>query len=185
MTIGGITVTHQQLAVVKYTYWYGDGKSSGLLGLAYPLMTGIDENVKEYNPLFTSMWKQGQSKAEFSIAISRAQHEGGEESYLAFDGVPPVKYDEDSWSRTPILKMKALKEFYWLETEEQGLYIIMPEAMVYGNGTSTTKGGQSDNLVTNTTNLLPLVVDVGSTFTVLPTGEYRTSLYEEYRNLGN
>lgn len=39
VTMAGITVEHQKVALVNYTYWFGDSVSSGLMGLAYSGLT--------------------------------------------------------------------------------------------------------------------------------------------------
>lgn len=71
VSIGGLTAKLQQLAVVNYTYWHSDGKASGLLGLAYPLMTSPEDSALEYDPIFTSFWKQNLTRPMFSITLSR------------------------------------------------------------------------------------------------------------------
>lgn len=36
VTMGGINVASQEIAVVEKSFWQGDGMTSGLLGLSYP-----------------------------------------------------------------------------------------------------------------------------------------------------
>ncbi len=36
VTVGGLSAKHQQLGLANFPHWFGDGSSSGLLGLAYP-----------------------------------------------------------------------------------------------------------------------------------------------------
>ncbi len=55
VSIAGLTAHHQQLAVVNVTFWRSDGHASGLLGLAYPLMTSPDNETLQYDPLFTTI----------------------------------------------------------------------------------------------------------------------------------
>lgn len=54
LTLGGITVPNQQVALVNSSYWVGDGKSSGLLGLGWPAsgnaFTGTDPSVDSKLP---------------------------------------------------------------------------------------------------------------------------------------
>lgn len=141
VTVGGLTVRHQQLALVNDTYWYGDGETSGLLGLAYPLRTGVDGNVAQYNPVFTSMWEDGLTQPLFALGLSRdppnttitatatnngsvaAPTTGQEASYMAFGGLPPVDYDASTWTRTPILGMDD-EPGWGITTDVKGLYLI-------------------------------------------------------------
>ena len=187
VTIAGLTAQHQRIAIVNSTYWYGDGKTSGLLGLAYPYMTSLDgpyENQPLYDPIFTTLWKNKLISPMFSVALSRAIEQkpngkaddrGSETSYLAFGGLPPVKYDESSWARTPIQNMSAVTA-WGLETQEHGLYVITAEAYVWGPpGASGVGGGgvsvDVETLSTNTTQF-PVLVDVGSTLSILPRSKF-------------
>lgn len=164
MTLAGLRIHHQQLAMVQESYWYGDNQTSGLLGLAYPLMTGIDGGVPQYDPVFTSMWKQNLSAPIFSIGLSRGDANDTvavQESYLAFGGVPPMSYDDSSWMRTPIQTMMSLPS-WGITTPDHGLYIIIADAYIYG---------PANNLTKNETQF-PVTIDAGSTLTTLPTGAY-------------
>ncbi|KAK0707264.1 aspartic peptidase domain-containing protein [Lasiosphaeris hirsuta] len=137
VTIGGLTSKLQRIALVNYTYWFGDGKTSGLLGLAY-----ADQSAGQ-----------------------KGSDEGHENSYLALGGLPPVSYDESSWARTPIQNMSVLTD-WGLDTQEHGLYVITPEAYVFGK-TNTSVPVSEAGLTTNTTKI-PILVDAGSTLTILP-----------------
>ena len=175
--IGSMKVSHQQLALVNQAAWFGDGFTAGLLGLAYPMMTGLDDNVPSYDPIFTSMWKNNLTTPLFSLALSRrvpsaARHhnssivEAGHESYLAFGGVPPVSYDDASWGRTPIKDMQILGN--WPEDHYgHGLYVIVADSYQYGRGKSANG---TTYAVTKNTTQFPISVDCGSTLTVLPRG---------------
>ncbi|KAK5657997.1 hypothetical protein OQA88_2551 [Cercophora sp. LCS_1] len=171
VVIAGLTAHHQRLAIVNYTYWYGDGRTSGLLGLAYPYMTSLDGSSPDqplYDPIFTTLWKDKQITPMFSIALSRAVNKTGvdisETSYLALGGLPPVKYEEESWARVKIQNMGEVKA-WGLETEEHGLYVITAENYVWGTRDQDGKG--VEGLARNETQF-PVLVDVGSTLTILP-----------------
>jgi hypothetical protein len=174
VTIGGVTAHNQRIAIVNYTYWRGDGQTSGLLGLGYPYLTsldGADQNQPPYDPVFTTMWKAGDIEPVFSIALSRSEDRGvsgmpqglKKESYLALGGLPPVEFEEESWARTPIHGMDAVPQ-WGFETDEKGMYIIKPDAFVVGRGGGS---GGAGGLARNTTQL-PVLIDAGSTLSVLP-----------------
>ena len=86
-------------------YWQGDATSSGLIGLAYKALTSAfagtnpkaDTQRINYDPIFTSMYKQGLTNATFSLAIERGSAGG----YIAFGGLPPVSFTQ-SFTSTPI-----------------------------------------------------------------------------------
>ncbi|KAK3332945.1 aspartic peptidase domain-containing protein [Cercophora scortea] len=194
VTIGGLTAKHQQLAIVNYTYWFGDGRISGLLGLAYPLMTSLDGSSvaqKPYDPVFFTLWKNKLVAPLFSVALSRAQDQftppdnspsGGaltdthDTSYLAFGGLPPVSIDETSWARAPIQLMSLLGDSDDFKTQERGLYIIIADAWVYGktnhtvgtNGTRNVPSPVLSETLTKNTTQFPVLIDVGSSLSVLP-----------------
>lgn len=62
VSVGGLTVPHQEIGIVTKAAWEGDGVNTGLLGLAYPMLTsafnGTDpdqdslSNLLTYNPFF-------------------------------------------------------------------------------------------------------------------------------------
>ncbi|KAK0710272.1 aspartic peptidase domain-containing protein [Lasiosphaeria miniovina] len=147
VSIGGLTAAHQRVAIVNLTYWYGDGRTSGLLGLGYPFMTSLNGASQE-QPI-------------------------AETSFLALGGLPPVSYDAGTWARTPIKPVSAMIDQWGIDSPEQGLYIIDAEAYVYGITNKTagvannTAAVGADGLSKNATQF-PIIVDVGSTLTVLP-----------------
>lgn len=156
--------------MVSYTYWYGDSLTAGLLGLAYPLMTGIDGYVEEYDPVFTTMWKTNATSPLFSMALSREHGNTSstlDESYLAFGGLPPVEYDDSTWARIPILSMDKLPE-WGVEQPVHGLYAISADAYVYGKQAAPDRPA---NITANTTQF-PILIDAGSTLTRLPVGMF-------------
>ncbi|KAL2041784.1 hypothetical protein N7G274_005568 [Stereocaulon virgatum] len=82
VTVAGITVNDQQIAVVTRANWNGDGYSSGVLGLGFPANTkaysGVNPGANSqnsrvgYNPFFTSAYTEGNVPPLFSLALSPA-----------------------------------------------------------------------------------------------------------------
>lgn len=103
----------QEVALVNYSYWFGDSTTSGLVGLAYPLLTsayeGTDpsddtlETQVEYNPIITTLIADGLIEPVFSLSLERNSSEG----FLALGGLPPVNITGVSAS-TPIRMVSAL-----------------------------------------------------------------------------
>ncbi len=167
VAIGGLVAKHQQLAVVNYTFWRSDNMSAGLLGLAYPLMTSPDNATLQYDPIFTTFWKQNLTRPMFSLTLSRDQNATkatAKESYLAFGGVPPVDYNDSTWARTPIQPLRSLESWDYLHTRDRGLYVIQPDAFVFSAYNQTTNSTYVNTTVPN----YSVIVDVGSTLTYLP-----------------
>lgn len=105
VSLAGIDVAHQEVAIAQEAFWVGDGQTSGLLGFAYPAITNAFEgndpsedgaaNHIPYDPIVTTAGKQALFTS-FSLAIER-----GSGGYLALGGLPPIDYDQNFVS-TPI-----------------------------------------------------------------------------------
>ncbi|KAK4210330.1 aspartic protease PEP3 [Rhypophila decipiens] len=197
VTIGGLTIPSQRLAVVNYTYWYGDNRVSGLLGLGYPLLTSLDsegyQTMSAYDPIFFTLWKERLvTEPVFSIALSRdedqttewhngqgpvtvpSEGEGGKrhKSFLALGGLPDVGVDESTWARTPIQSMDLL-DGWDIQTSELGMYIIVADAYVFGKTKLGGASGSAEQFVpvgepTRNTTRFPVLIDAGSTLSILP-----------------
>ncbi|MCJ1401797.1 hypothetical protein MMC11_005014 [Xylographa trunciseda] len=100
VTLAGITVDNQEVGVVQLAGWFGDGISSGLIGLAFPSITsayaGNDPSTDgpntqlPYNPVFFNMFEEGNVAPLFSLAIDRGNATG----QLAIGGIPDVSFSE-------------------------------------------------------------------------------------------
>ncbi|GAB7337919.1 hypothetical protein MBLNU457_4305t3 [Dothideomycetes sp. NU457] len=115
LSIAGIQVKHQEMALATETAWYGDGYSSGLMGFAYPYLTNAypganaaDDSPYDYipySPPFTSMYEQNLTASMFSLALNRQPSTARPGSisggYLAIGGIPNVPH-ASSFASTPI-----------------------------------------------------------------------------------
>lgn len=172
ITLGGLMVKHQQVAVVDYAAWRGDNASSGILGLAYPPLTRAyrgtnysnddDSNRVKYDPIFTVIHKSGFVPAKFSIAICRGDHFGG---YLTLGGLPPGTPPKPKLISTPIevLKTDIPKYNY---TDYSFYTITVDEFVVSGQSASNGKdtiGEQHQTSWVNLANMtdFQMVVDSG------------------------
>lgn len=93
VTVGGIQVKNQTVALANDTLWNGNNVTSGILGLAFPSITNAYAGPfgvhspwyqMEYAPVFSNMVAQGLVDNHFSIAISRDASDG----VLGLGGVP-------------------------------------------------------------------------------------------------
>ncbi|THG95840.1 hypothetical protein EW026_g5877 [Hermanssonia centrifuga] len=82
VTVGGLTVTRQEIGVVTAAAWEGDSINTGLMGLAFPDLTSVyngsnpdldgADNSLPYNPFFFSAVQQKVvSTPVFSVALNR------------------------------------------------------------------------------------------------------------------
>ncbi|KAF7712948.1 Acid protease [Penicillium ucsense] len=103
ITLAGIEVT-QEMALVNFAGWNGDGVTSGLTGLAFPALTSAYSNSTKkqipYNPIFTTMYEEGKVFPLFSLAILRDV--SGPSGYLTLGGLPPIDFVPE-FASTPIL----------------------------------------------------------------------------------
>ncbi|KAF2398123.1 acid protease [Trichodelitschia bisporula] len=113
VVLAGITAENQTIGVVSEANWRGDGKSSGLIGMAYPSITRAIQGGSgpigtsiPYNPIYFSMHTKGLIKPVFSLTLNRHNEGPGA---LALGGLPPqtkdVKYETDNWAKSPLLAM--------------------------------------------------------------------------------
>ncbi|KAI9648144.1 hypothetical protein NHQ30_002776 [Ciborinia camelliae] len=150
VTFAGIDVT-TTVALVTSAAWEGDGTTSGLVGMAYPGITSAyDGSTQEvYNPIFTTMYKDGLVDSLFSLAIERDL--SGAAGYLALGGVPPVSFVQD-FASTPIL-VTSITGY----PDTYDFYTINIEA-AYLNGKSLSGASTP-----------AYIVDSGTTLNYLPT----------------
>ncbi|KAH8881170.1 acid protease, partial [Thozetella sp. PMI_491] len=177
VTIAGITVKNQQIGLVSKVYSGGDGTTSGLMGLAYPLLTDIfsagigettlgNKNQHEYDPIFTSMYKQKLVPPLFSMSMDK-----NNSGWLTFGGLPPVDHAAE-FASTPI-KMAEVYNVSSLRTE-YSFYTIIADGYIYGNQNTTNltiPASKWTNLFSIDAKVgqFPAIVDSGSTVMSLPT----------------
>lgn len=197
VTVAGVTVEKQEVALVNYTYWFGDSVTSGLMGLAYSRLTsafvGTNSSVNDedkqvpYDPIMTTMVKRGLIEPMFSLVLDRDSEHG----YLALGGLPPVNHT-GTFATTPILMVSCiqylLRPYRTSHTEiqielyddakmntEYSFYTIIADAYIYMGSQKTRAntgiwGQLLQNITVNTTQF-PVIVDSGTTLMYLPTGK--------------
>lgn len=133
VTVGGIHVTNQTVALANDTFWNGNNVTSGILGLAYPSITNAYAgpfgehspwSQMQYPPIFSNMVAQGLVDNHFSIAISRNASDG----VLGLGGVPKhlKGVDYSSLAMTDIL-IVCLHPFWgWTYVELTCIAIDQP-----------------------------------------------------------
>jgi len=107
ITIAGITVKKQEFVLIDEVSYQGDGVTSGILGLAYPIVVRAFDTTdprkripgsaahKKYDPIFTTMHKRGLvSPGVFSVAMDRKNASGYLVSFTLPVTWPPMPYSE-------------------------------------------------------------------------------------------
>jgi hypothetical protein len=165
VTLGNITVEDQEVGIIDYAAWNGDGMSSGLTGLAFPSVTrayeGSDPRLDStgtkirYNPIFTSMWKKGLVAPFFSLALNRAGERPG---LLALGGIPgpPIHY-EDRFA-TAALEYMSFKMPWERSRDDFQLYMITVDGFSM----------EIDRRLSMKLAKTRVLIDSGTTLTLLP-----------------
>jgi len=158
VTLGGITVKNQTVAVVDNANWHGDGKSSGLIGMAFPSVTRAHDTsnpaakrIVKYNPIFFTMYKAGLIKPTFSLTLNRLDEGPG---VLALGGLPKSIKHENRWARAPMEYLSIMPTIGGI-AKEYTLYAVKA-------GGFTVNGAK----VSSSPNV---VIDSGTTLSYLPT----------------
>ncbi|KAK3358999.1 aspartic peptidase domain-containing protein [Lasiosphaeria hispida] len=157
LTVAGVTIPKQQIALATLGIWIGDGISSGILGLGLPGLTeafvGMSpvedglQNLVNYSPVVTTVATQ-LNKSIFSLGLSR----NSSESFLALGGVPQhVKVG--NYANVPIQKMP--KSF---GGSDYFYYALTPDSLVWNSSRSRV---QQETLP-------QVIVDSGTTLNVFP-----------------
>ena len=179
VTLGGLTVTDQEVAIATMAAWNGDGISSGLVGLAFPAITSafqgtdptLDDppvNQVEYLPVFTNMYRNGLVLPVFSLALERGNNTG----VLALGGLPPCPYVQP-FAATPfdILTLPHT-------VSNQYQFYAINVTLVYadaGNSSSSFAPSRPHRLAADVTRRdatvarsLEVIIDSGTTIIYLP-----------------
>lgn len=178
VTLANITVYNQTIGVVDTARWNGDGVSSGIIGLAYPALTSAFNGTNitadsrssqvQYDPLFTSMYSQGDVDSLFTLTMKR----GNGSSTLAIGGLPPAEpgFENLEFTSVPIEIMMLNPGQNPAFSKQNSYYTITPDGFAYKNATSSgnlTASYGSTGLETLSTKY-PTIVDSGTSLIYLP-----------------
>ena len=179
VTVAGITVKNQQIAVVDQAEWDGDTATGGVLGLAFPAWTnafsGTDPSKnslatkKVYNPVFTNMYTEGFVAPLFSIALDRDQ--GGQ---LAIGGLPPVDY-VPLFASSPFQILTTNSELRGgISSTAYTLYVITSQGFTYDNSSAPQEESWSNwfSIFSEASDKseVQFIVDTGTPFITIPAG---------------
>ncbi|KAF8335390.1 aspartic peptidase domain-containing protein, partial [Cantharellus anzutake] len=161
VSVGGMTVTHQEIGLVTHASWHGDGINTGLMGLAYPGLTSVHDRKTGdqviYDPLFFSAVKQSAvPHPYFSIALNRGTFSARSSptydpklGYLGFGGYVPVPTTYPTVTVPVLVDTQGTpKYFFW--TVEIDSYIFPGSSALKTSSNAT-------------------ILDTGTTLNFLPT----------------
>ncbi|KAF1807976.1 acid protease [Eremomyces bilateralis CBS 781.70] len=134
VALGGLEVEKQQIAIIDRAFWFGDNKSSGLMGLAYPELTNSFPNGnvsrgngQNYESLMFSLIRTRKTDPLFSIALDRTSQPISEGGVIAIGGLPPGVAYHSPWAVTPIELFQLLpsdnQEFTFYAIGIQGIAV--------------------------------------------------------------
>ncbi|KAK6084367.1 aspartic-type endopeptidase [Seiridium cupressi] len=156
ITLGGLTVSKQQVALVNYAAWIGDDSSSGLLGLGYPAITSGKNRTSgryvEYDPLFTTMIKENVvSNGIFTLVIDRVPQGTSPlapAGLMALGGLVPASYYEAPFTSVPIVKDGSEYTWYTVDaTFKYGTNGSITEFATTGSFETIVDSGTSPNFI--------------------------------------
>lgn len=192
ISLAGLTVAQQEVALVDYAAWSGDGHSSGLLGLAYPSITSATNRTTgkgvEYNPLFTNMVDQGLvSDAVFTIALDQVPQNYSvlaPAGVMAVGGLVSEEYWVGDWTSVDIETTKHIgdnSELTWYTTTHEFVYGAAganSSSSSSNNGSSVVSGGTFQSIVDCGTapNFVPSRAAAGVNAQFVPPAVYNDTL---------
>ena len=110
--VAGITVDHQEVALVDVVYFLSDSVTSGLMGFAFPTLTSAftgtnpaadnrNSTAAPYTNWIFNAIDQGLIDPLFSIALERGAGGSDGGGQLALGGIPTIPFDQ-TFTSTPL-----------------------------------------------------------------------------------
>lgn len=171
VSMHGVTVNAQKIAISNASNPMGDDVNSGLLGLGYPALTSAHpanhtsnstywRDRLVYNPLLFTMHEQGLIDPYFSLALAHTPQNqstsfGG---YLTLGGLPPVNHSSH-FSTVPVEITENIPLWYTSGKSVRSYWSTTVNNITYG--------ASSNNLTTHTTSFQAFV-DSGNYISYLP-----------------
>ncbi|KAJ5876388.1 uncharacterized protein N7529_001972 [Penicillium soppii] len=171
VSMSGVTVNTQKIAISNNSNPMGDGVNSGLLGLGYPSITSAHpanhtsnstywHDRLVYSPVLFTMYEQGMIDPYFSLALAHTPQNqstsfGG---YMTLGGLPPVNHSSH-FSAVPVEVTDNIPLWYTSGKSVRSYWTTTVRNITYGLS--------RNNLTTNTTSFQAFV-DSGNYISYLP-----------------
>ena len=179
VTIAGIPVQKQQVAVVNDAAYTSDGVSSGLIGFAFPDETtayagtipAMDTKAIAYNPILTNLFSKGYVAPLFSLALERSSETSGFAAggLLAIGGLPPVRFSP-TFASAPF-QLVAVKELNHpgATKPQYQFYTIIINGFTYRRSQEPSWIHPNSFDPPTNKSRTPVVIDSGTSLIYLPT----------------
>ncbi|KAF1912187.1 aspartic peptidase domain-containing protein [Ampelomyces quisqualis] len=151
----------QTIGAMTIGMWYGNGISSGVLGLAYPSAPIVwDHLVQEYQSVLFTLFHTQNISPVFSLALQRSTTSSPTAGHLAFGGIPNVHTD-GRWVPTPLVR-NAQGTYTLYNILIDGFDITPAPKSPSAGWWKNTKGGRYKNSKQN------MIIDSGTSKVILP-----------------
>ncbi|KAL3458895.1 aspartic peptidase domain-containing protein [Aspergillus heterothallicus] len=189
VSIAGINVPRQRVAIADKSTPMGDEISSGLLGLAYPSLTSahpsnITDNTTyfynriTYKPLLFTMYDEGLiADSYFSHVIARnpTNRSVGFGGYLSLGELPPVKHSDD-WAVAPVEIIDEIPLNFTSNKRTISYWALTIPSVSWGRNSSTTTPFQAFFDTGNPLSYLPGRISIPFNELFSPPGVYSDDL---------
>lgn len=161
-----VKVPNQQVALATVAGWNGDGVTSGILGLAYPALTGAFSGMNpdgdrvchssmspsqcnqiEYPPVLLNAFEQNVTGALFSVALSRDESRSGKGGYLTVGGLPDLKsvgVMDGRFASVPVRMLTGDGKYRYYLVESDGVVVLPVGAAVPGSSSGSGSRKRAD-----------------------------------------
>lgn len=178
VTLAGLTVHQQVIGLVNKVTLQEDDLQSGILGLGYPVLTSAHPgntpppanaslllNKLPYDPLLTSMHKQGTIPGWFSLSLERLPRNAtsGPGGYLGLGVLPPVAH-ESTFARAQVEVTDALPALLTNGTREITEWTLSVQGVAWDRAS----GSYANVTGGSNTTRFQAVVDSGNYYNQLP-----------------
>lgn len=131
MSVGGLTISKQEMCFANETLWEGDGVTSGIMGFAYPSLTAAyNESTYDsipYLPWIQNVFAENLTTSAFALALER-DIDLGVSGILGIGGLPEGASYTGDWAVTDILI--AEEEDDTATASNYSFYTIQPDGWI-------------------------------------------------------
>lgn len=178
VSVGGLDVPDQEVAIATEGIWHGNNVTSGVLGMAFPALTSayLGNNFNDtdqagevlYSPFFTSLVQEGHVQPYWTLAINRNRSDGA----FGLGEMPPtIDLNGSHTATTDLLIVSSVSLMGCKHTNAQKAKLSDKDAAAYQYSYYTMIPDGFKLGRTQTHAKFPVILDSGSTLTYMPPGE--------------
>lgn len=180
VSLGGLTVPRQQVALVTSGFWQGDSETSGLMGFAYPSLTSSTQETyygdiqKPYAPFFFNAIQQGLVPPVFTLALGRNTLDETIAGQIGLGGGLPNIQTTTSFTSTPLRAAQLSPNP--LTATNFSYYTIIPDGFILQGQPYQQSSSQQQAFTygdfaptSDSPSDIPVILDSGTSLVYLPT----------------